>query len=66
MEAAPRRTLRVGDAMAIVVGIVVGAGIFRTPPLVAATAGSEAATLFAWALDGGNDKLGGTPCGRKS
>lgn len=48
-EAAPRQTLRVRDAMAITVGIVVGAGIFRTPSLVAGAASSEAMVLLAWA-----------------
>ena len=32
---APQRTLRARDAVAITVGIVLGAGIFRTPSLVA-------------------------------
>lgn len=38
--------------MAIIVGIVIGAGIFRTPALVAGEAGSEAALLLAWAAGG--------------
>jgi amino acid transporter len=37
---------------AVVVGMVIGAGIFRTPPLVAQSLGSEGALLFAWALGG--------------
>src|SRR5258705_5197018 len=37
-----RPTLRVIDVVAIIVGTVVGAGIFRTPSLVAANARSEA------------------------
>lgn len=32
--------------------MVIGAGIFRTPPLVAQSLGSEGALLFAWALGG--------------
>lgn len=47
-----RPTLRVRDAMAITVGIVVGAGIFRTPSLIAGAASSEAAVLLAWAAGG--------------
>ena len=39
----PVPTLRLRDAVAITVGIVVGAGIFRAPSLVAANAGSELA-----------------------
>ncbi|HET9252014.1 MAG TPA: amino acid permease [Candidatus Eisenbacteria bacterium] len=38
--------------MAIIVGIVVGAGIFRTPAVVAANASSETAALLAWVLGG--------------
>jgi basic amino acid/polyamine antiporter, APA family len=48
----PRPMLRVGDAVALVVGTVVGAGIFRTPPFVAANTGSEATALLAWTLGG--------------
>jgi amino acid transporter len=44
--------LRSREAVAITVGIVVGAGIFRTPSLVAGSVGSEAAVLAAWALGG--------------
>jgi len=49
---APRATLGVAEAVAITVGIVVGAGIFRTPSLVAGSASSEAAVLLAWAAGG--------------
>lgn len=49
---APRPTLNVIDAVAIMVGIVVGIGIFKTPPLVAANVGSEAAFIGAWVLGG--------------
>lgn len=49
---APRPTLTVIDAVAIMVGIVVGIGIFKTPPLVAANVGSEAAFVGAWVLGG--------------
>jgi amino acid transporter len=51
-DSGPSPTLRLRDAMAIIVGTVVGAGIFRTPSLVAAHAGSEAAALLAWVLGG--------------
>jgi APA family basic amino acid/polyamine antiporter len=37
--AVPERTLTVIDAVGIIVGIVVGAGIFKTPSIVAANAG---------------------------
>ncbi len=48
----PRPALRFVDVVAITVGIVVGAGIFRTPPLVAANASSEATVMLAWAAGG--------------
>ena len=38
--------------MAICVGIVVGAGIFRTPSLVAANSGSASAFMLTWLLGG--------------
>jgi amino acid transporter len=40
------------DAIALIVGIVVGAGIFKTPALVAANAGGAWAMLGAWLLGG--------------
>jgi amino acid transporter len=57
----PARTLTLSDAVAMVVGIVVGAGIFRAPSLVAANAGSEAAVVLAWAA-GGVVALAGALC----
>ena len=48
----PRPTLKARDVLAITVGIVVGAGIFRTPALIAGEAGSEATMLLAWAAGG--------------
>ncbi|MBW3627698.1 MAG: amino acid permease [Gemmatimonadetes bacterium] len=54
----PRPTLEVADAVALTVGIVIGAGIFKTPALVAASAGSEALVLLAWALGGGVSVIG--------
>ncbi|MGA2990647.1 MAG: amino acid permease [Candidatus Korobacteraceae bacterium] len=50
--AAVRQTLSVADAIAIVVGIVVGAGIFETPPLVASNTGSAFAAIAVWCLGG--------------
>jgi amino acid transporter len=40
------------DAIALTIGIVIGAGIFRTPSLVAANASSESIVLLAWVLGG--------------
>jgi APA family basic amino acid/polyamine antiporter len=59
--AAPRPALRVVDAVALVVGIVVGAGIFRTPSLVASNLGSEGAVILAW-FAGGVISLLGAMC----
>ncbi len=45
-------TLRVIDAVGLIVGTVVGAGIFRLPSLVAANAGTERAMILAWVMGG--------------
>jgi amino acid transporter len=57
----PARVLGLADAVAMIVGIVVGAGIFRAPSLVAANAASEDAVLLAWAA-GGVVALAGALC----
>jgi amino acid transporter len=51
-EAAPRPSLSTLDAVSIIVGIVIGAGIFETPALVAANAPSAAVMLLAWVAGG--------------
>jgi amino acid transporter len=56
--AAPRPILRVVDAMGLIVGTIIGAGIFRTPSLVASNANGEATILLAWALGGGLSLVG--------
>lgn len=56
-EARPR--LHVGHAVAVCVGMVIGAGIFRTSPEVAAALDSEAALLLAWLLGGLLSVIGG-------
>jgi APA family basic amino acid/polyamine antiporter len=48
----PRPVLSVFAAVMITVGIVVGAGIFQTPALVASIAGSPLAMMAAWLLGG--------------
>ncbi|MCA1992442.1 MAG: amino acid permease [Coleofasciculus sp. S288] len=55
---APKPTLVFKDAIAIIVGIVIGAGIFETPALVAANVGSEEAALLVWLLGGGMSLVG--------
>jgi APA family basic amino acid/polyamine antiporter len=53
-----RKTLGWGDGLALVVGIMVGAGIFRTPGLVASSLGRPGLTFVAWALGGAVGLLG--------
>jgi APA family basic amino acid/polyamine antiporter len=50
--AAPRPVLSVFDAMMITVGIVIGAGIFKTPSMVAGVTGAVDWMLIAWVLGG--------------
>lgn len=50
--AEPKPTLSVADAVAIIVGIVIGSGIFKTPSLVASNTPNEFLFLFAWLLGG--------------
>lgn len=45
-------TLSLTDAIALIVGIVIGAGIFETPTLVAANLGSSRGVLGAWVIGG--------------
>ncbi|WP_284665170.1 amino acid permease [Myxococcus sp. SDU36] len=60
-EATPSPSLRVPDVMALTVGIVLGAGIFKAPSLVAAQSASGGAMLLAWLL-GGVASLVGALC----
>ena len=57
----PASVLTLVDAIALIVGIVIGAGIFRAPSLVAANSDSEAMFLIAW-LAGGIVSLVGALC----
>jgi APA family basic amino acid/polyamine antiporter len=59
--AAPSPSLRIIDTVALTVGIVLGAGIFKAPSLVAAQTGSGGAMLLAWVL-GGFASLVGALC----
>jgi amino acid transporter len=52
VTAAPQPAISVVDTIAIIVGIVLGAGIFRLPSLVAGNGASEGAVLLAWTLGG--------------
>jgi len=53
-----RKTLGWGDGLALVVGIMIGSGIFRTPGLVAGSLGRPVLTFVAWALGGAVGLLG--------
>ncbi|MGE0627998.1 MAG: APC family permease [Hyphomicrobiaceae bacterium] len=57
----PAKVIGALDAVAFSVGIVVGIGIFRTPPLVAGNTGSEGWMIAAWLL-GGLAMLTGALC----
>ncbi|MBC6432582.1 amino acid permease [Nostoc sp. HG1] len=59
--AAPKPSLTLADAVALIVGIVIGAGIFQTPALVASQAGSDIAVMLFW-LMGGVISLVGALC----
>ncbi|MDX5480772.1 MAG: amino acid permease [Hymenobacteraceae bacterium] len=50
--AEPKPALGLTDAVAVIVGIVIGAGIFRTPSLVAANTDSGTMFLATWLLGG--------------
>lgn len=53
-----KRSLRLTDGLAMVVGIMVGSGIFRTPGLIAARLGRPWLTFVAWVLGAGVAFLG--------
>lgn len=52
MSAAPQRHLDVRHAVSVCIGMVVGAGIFKTSPMVAASLSSDWALYLAWAVGG--------------
>jgi amino acid transporter len=51
-EAQPQRLLSVADGVFLMIGMIIGVGIFKTPSIVAANTASAAEFLFAWALGG--------------
>jgi basic amino acid/polyamine antiporter, APA family len=59
--ATPQAQLRRRDAVAIIVGIVIGAGIFKTPSIVAGTTGDGGWAVVAW-IAGGLVSLAGALC----
>jgi basic amino acid/polyamine antiporter, APA family len=48
----PRAVIDLREAVAIIVGIVIGAGIFKSPSLVAGMTGSAGTMFAAWGLGG--------------
>ena len=60
-DAQPRRSLTLADAVAMIVGVVIGVGIFRAPPIVAANSSSTSVFLALW-LAGGVISLVGALC----
>jgi amino acid transporter len=49
---APKQLLRTRDAIAIIVGLVIGAGIFQLPPLVAGNSANETVFYLLWVAGG--------------
>lgn len=48
----PRPTIGLREAVAVIVGVVIGAGIFKAPSLVASMSGDAAAMFTLWAMGG--------------
>lgn len=61
LEASPKRLLQPYAAVAIIVGIVVGAGIFKTPSMVAGVTGDIGWALLIW-VAGAVISLAGALC----
>ena len=59
--AVPKQTLSLADAIALIVGVVIGVGIFKTHSMIAAHTGREDVFLLAW-LAGGIISLVGAFC----
>ncbi|MBF2029119.1 MAG: amino acid permease [Oscillatoriales cyanobacterium C42_A2020_001] len=51
-QARPQPSLALIDAIALIVGVVIGAGIFETPALVAANTGNATFLLVTWFVGG--------------
>ncbi|MBP1698424.1 MAG: amino acid permease, partial [Deltaproteobacteria bacterium] len=57
----PQQTISVTDAIALIVGVVIGIGIFKTPSMIAANTGRNDVFLLAW-LAGGVISVIGALC----
>ncbi len=51
-QAAPRPVIGLGSAIALIVGVVIGAGIFKAPAIVVGMTGSATLMFAAWTLGG--------------
>lgn len=51
-DEAPHQTLSLFDAVTMIVGLIVGAGIFGTPAIVAGAVQSESAMIWVWIAGG--------------
>ncbi len=56
--ATPRQTLSVVDACAMIVGIVIGAGIFKAPSIVAGSVSTETVFIALWVAGGAISLIG--------
>ena len=54
----PRKTLSAIDGIALIIGVVVGTGIFKTPSLVAANTGDPLVFFLTWFLGGAVSLIG--------
>ncbi len=61
MAAIPKQELSLFDSTCIIVGIIIGAGIYETAPTVASCVGSTTGVLIIWLL-GGSLALAGALC----
>ena len=52
VSSAPRQLLSLSDGIVLICGMVIGAGIFKAPSIVAANTSSNAEFLFVWVLGG--------------
>ncbi|HXM81196.1 MAG TPA: amino acid permease [Burkholderiales bacterium] len=52
VSSAPKQLLSLSDGIVLICGMVIGAGIFKAPSIVAANTSSNAEFLFAWILGG--------------
>ena len=57
-SAAPKPSIGLIDAIALIVGLVIGAGIFETPALVAANTGTVGGVIRVWLIGGVVSLLG--------